>query len=112
MIWPMANSQMETSKNPRAAAKTLRPRVRQMVRTVHSVTTHVCARNTNKGNKIGLTGATNCPPRESERCRGHTGRFPRERSHTANRKPLQAQCQAGSIPDRCDSWDGTNHKPA
>src|SRR5947209_12458086 len=42
----MAKSQMLTSKKPRQAAGTLRPRARKMVRTVARVTTHVSARKT------------------------------------------------------------------
>src|SRR6476620_7208893 len=45
----MANSQMRTSKNPMTEASPLRPRPRQMIRTVLSVTTHSSAENTRRG---------------------------------------------------------------
>jgi len=49
MIWPMANSQMLTSKKPMAEASTFWPRPRQMMRTVLSVTTHNSAVKTSAG---------------------------------------------------------------
>src|SRR4051812_47604608 len=53
MIWPMANSQMLTSKNPRKAARARIPRATKIVRIVDSVTTHVSAKNTTTGNAYG-----------------------------------------------------------
>src|SRR5260370_333328 len=49
MIWPMAKSQMLTSKKPIVAARRFQPRVMQMVRIVLSVTTQVSARKTSTG---------------------------------------------------------------
>lgn len=50
MIWPMANSQMLTSKKPSVDANPFIPRDTKMIRMVDSVTTVTSAANTTTGN--------------------------------------------------------------
>src|SRR5438105_4062274 len=47
----MANSQIDTSKNPSSGASTFIPRATKMVRRVDRVTTHTSARKMNAGSQ-------------------------------------------------------------
>src|SRR5438874_9934146 len=49
MIWPMANSQILTSKKPRSGARTFMPLAIKMIRIVLRVTTHSSATKTSRG---------------------------------------------------------------
>src|SRR4051794_40839984 len=75
MIWPMANSQMLTSKTPRSGARAFMPRATKIVRMVASVTTHSSATKTSRGSQgdIGMVASaisvTGPPPHQS----GHPG---------------------------------------
>src|SRR5436305_15139908 len=51
MIWPMANSQMLTSKNPSSGARVFMPRDTKIVFMVASVTTHNSATKTSRGSR-------------------------------------------------------------
>src|ERR1700722_7351451 len=74
MIWPMANSQMATSKKPRIDAGTLRPRDTKMMRMVDRVTTHTSAVKMMSGSSRGLAAAASRNVFKRRPPRGTSGR--------------------------------------
>src|SRR6266566_5210297 len=77
MIWPMANSQMLTSKNP-SGARVFMPRDTKIVFMVASVTTHNSATKTSRGSRDNAGAVpsankvTGPPPQQERRLHGNS----------------------------------------
>src|SRR5260370_228375 len=106
MTWPMANSQIDTSKKPSSGARNFMPRATKMVRMVHRVTTHTSAAKMNRGT-TGSQGRESTrhataqpPPTPAAGHRGGGGGRPPGRAARPAHRPGHAGGHGRAAADR------------